>query len=124
MSTQEINNQCTGDEEGAETSKNLLTGVENLNESSNRLETLGKNINAASVYNSIADIKNALNKVYNLARKKDVQLPQLRAAIFLLMAPVNDRVRSITTFLEIYNLKQQFKTKRRKYKLRMRQARN
>ena len=124
MSTQEINNQCTGDEEGAETSKNLLTGVENLNESSNRLETLGKNINAASVYNSIADIKNALNKVYNLARKKDVQLPQLRAAIFLLMAPVNDRVRSITTFLEIYNLKQQFKTKRRKYKLRMRQALN
>ena len=124
MSTQEINNQRTGDEEGAETSKNLLTGVENLNESSNRLETLGKNINAASVYNSIADIKNALNKVYNLARKKDVQLPQLRAAIFLLMAPVNDRVRSITTFLEIYNLKQQFKTKRRKYKLRMRQARN
>ena len=124
MSTQEINNQCTGDEEGAETSKNLLTGVENLNESSNRLETLGKNINAASVYNSIADIKNALNKVYNLARKKDVQLPQLRAAIFLLMAPVDDRVRSITTFLEIYNLKQQFKTKRRKYKLRMRQARN
>ena len=124
MSTQEINNQRTGDEEGAETSKNLLTGVENLNESSNRLETLGKNINAASVYNSIADIKNALNKVYNLARKKDVQLPQLRAAILLLMAPVNDRVRSITTFLEIYNLKQQFKTKRRKYKLRMRQARN
>ena len=104
--------------------KNLLTGVENLNESSNRLETLGKNINAASVYNSIADIKNALNKVYNLARKKDVQLPQLRAAIFLLMAPVNDRVRSITTFLEIYNLQQQFKTKRRKYKLRMRQALN
>ena len=124
MSTQEINNQRTGDEEGAETSKNLLTGVENLNESSNRLETLGKNINAASVYNSIADIKNALNKIYNLARKKDVQLPQLRAAILLLMAPVNDRVRSITTFLEIYNLKQQFKTKRRKYKLRMRQARN
>ena len=124
MSTQEINNQCTGDEEGAETSKNLLTGVENLNESSNRLETLGKNINAASVYNNIADIKNALNKIYNLARKKDVQLPQLRAAILLLMAPVNDRVRSITTFLEIYNLKQQFKTKRRKYKLRMRQAQN
>ena len=124
MPTQEINNQCTGDEEGAETSKNLLTGVENLNESSNRLETLGKNINAASVYNSIADIKNALNKIYNLARKKDVQLPQLRAAILLLMAPVNDRVRSITTFLEIYNLKQQFKTKRRKYKLRMRQAQN
>ena len=124
MSTQEINNQCTGDEEGAETSKNLLTGVENLNESSNRLETLGKNINAASVYNNIADIKNALNKIYNLARKKDVQLPQLRAAILLLMAPVNDRVRSITTFLEIYNLKQQFKTKRRKYKLRMRQALN
>ena len=124
MSTQEINNQCTGDEEGAETSKNLLTGVENLNESSNRIETLGKNINAASVYNSIADIKNALNKIYNLARKKDVQLPQLRAAILLLMAPVNDRVRSITTFLEIYNLKQQFKTKRRKYKLRMRQALN
>ena len=120
MSTQEINNQCTGDEEGAKTSKNLLTGVENLNESSNKLETLGKNINATSVYNNIADIKNALNKVYNLARKKDVQLPQLRAAILLLMAPVNDRVRSITTFLEIYNLKQQFKTKRRKYKLRMR----
>jgi len=124
MSTQEINNQCNGNEEGAQSSKNLLTGVENLNESSNRLETLGKNINAASVYNNIADIKNALNKIYNLARKKDVQLPQLRAAILLLMAPVNDRVRSITTFLEIYNLKQQFKTKRRKYKLRMRQARN
>ena len=124
MSTQEINNQCTGNEEGAQTSKNLLTGVENLNESSIRLETLGKNINAASVYNNIADIKNALNKIYNLARKKDVQLPQLRAAILLLMAPVNDRVRSITTFLEIYNLKQQFKTKRRKYKLRMRQALN
>ena len=124
MSTQEINNQCPGDEEGAETSKNLLTGVENLNESSNRLETLGKNINAASVYNNIADIKNALNKIYNLAMNKDVQLPQLRAAILLLMAPVNDRVRSITTFLEIYCLKQQFKTKRRKYKLRMRQALN
>ena len=124
MSTQEINNQCTGNDESAQASQNLLTGVENLNESSNRLETLGKNIDAASVYNNIADIKNALNKIYNLARKKDVQLPQLRAAILLLMAPVNDRVRSITTFLEIYNLKQQFKIKRRKYKLRMRQALN
>ncbi len=124
MSTQEINSQCTGIDEGAQTSKNPLTGVENLNGSSNKLETLGNNINAASVYSNIADIKNALNKIYNLARKKDVQLPQLRAAILLLMAPVNDRVRSITTFLEIYNLKQQFKTKRRKYKLRMRQALN
>ena len=98
--------------------------MENLNGGSNYIETLGNNINAASVYNNIADIKNGLNKIYNLARKKDVQLPQLRAAILLLMAPVNDRVRSITTFLEIYNLKQQFKTKRRKYKLRMRQALN
>ena len=95
-----------------------------MNGRSNKLETLGNNINAVSVYTNIVDIKNALNKIYNLARKKDVQLAQLRAAILLLMAPVNDRVRSIITFLENYNLKQQFKTKRRKYKLRMRQALN
>ena len=124
MSTQEINSKCDDTEEGEQTSKTFLTGVENMNGRSNKLETLGNNINAVSVYTNIVDIKNALNKIYNLARKKDVQLAQLRAAILLLMAPVNDRVRSIITFLEIYNLKQQFKTKRRKYKLRMRQALN
>ena len=120
MSTQEINSQCSGIEKGAQASKNPLMGVENLNGSSNRLETLGNNINVASVYSDVAGIKNALNKIYTLARKKDVQLTHLRLAILLLMAPITDRVRSITTFLEIYNLKQQFKTKRRKYKLRMR----
>ena len=124
MSTQEINSKCDDTEEGEQTSKTSLTGVENMNGRSNKLETLGNNINAVSVYTNIVDIKNALNKIYNLARKKDVQLAQLRAAILLLMAPLNDRVRSIITFLEIYNLKQQFKTKRRKYKLRMRQALN
>ena len=124
MSTQEINSKCDDTEEGEQSSKTSLTGVENVNGRSKKLETLGNNTNAASVYTNIVDIKNALNKIYNLARKKDVQLAQLRAAILLLMAPVNDRVRSIITFLEIYNLKQQFKTKRRKYKLRMRQALN
>ena len=124
MSTQEINSKCDDTEEGEQSSKTSLTGVENVNGRSKKLETLGNNTNAASVYTNIVDIKNALNKIYNLARKKDVQLAQLRAAILLFMAPVNDRVRSITTFLEIYNLKQQFKTKRRKYKLRMRQALN
>ena len=124
MTTQEINSKCNGIEEGEPGSENPLKSLETMTARSNRLETLGNNINAASVYNNIADIKNALNKIYNLARKKDVQLAQLRAAILLFMAPVNDRVRSITTFLEIYNLKQQFKTKRRKYKLRMRQALN
>ena len=124
MSTQEINSKCDDTEEGEQSSKTSLTGVENLNGRSNKLETLGNNINAVSVYTNIVDIKNALNKIYNLARKKDIQLSQLRAAILLLMAPVNDRVRSVITFLEIYNLKQQFKTKRRKYKLRMRQALN
>ena len=98
--------------------------MENLNGSSNKLETLGNNINAASVYSDIAGIKNALNKIYNLARKKDVQLPQPPVAILLLMHPITDRVRSITAFLEIYNLKQEFKTKIKIYKLRMRQISN
>ena len=120
MSTQEINSKCIDTEDSEQTSKNLLTGVEDLNGRSNELETLGNNINVASVYSDVAGIKNALNKIYTLARKKDVQLTHLRLAILLLMAPITDRVRSIATFLEIYNLKQQFKTKRRKYNLRMR----
>ena len=120
MSTQEINSKCIDTEDSEQTSKNPLTGVEDLNGRSNELETLGNNINVASVYSDVAGIKNALNKIYTLARKKDVQLTHLRLAILLLMAPITDRVRSIATFLEIYNLKQQFKTKRRKYNLRMR----
>ena len=124
MTTQEINSKCNGIEEGEPASENPLTGLETLSGNSNRLETLDNNINVASVYSNVADIKNGLNKIYDLARKKDIQLPQLRAAILLLMAPVNDRVRSITTFLEIYNLKQHFKAKRRNYKLRMRKTLN
>ena len=120
MSTHETNSKCSDTEDSEQTSKNPLKCAENLNGSSNKLETLGANINVASVYSDVAGIKNALNKIYTLARKKDVQLTHLRLAILLLMAPITDWVRSITTFLEIYNLKQQFKAKRRKYKLRMR----
>ena len=85
-------------------------------ERSKKLQTLGCDINADSAYKHMMDIKTTMLKLDILARSKDAQPNQLRSAIILSMSPIIDRIRDVTEFLEIYNLKKQFNLKRKKYK--------
>ena len=100
----------------------LETSTLTANTSENKLkkpDTLGNDINVEGAYQHMLIIKKFMVHLDNLARNKDIQHRQLRATILLSTAGITDRIRGLTEFLEITNLRQKFKVKKRKYRLKL-----
>ena len=84
-------------------------------------KTLCVGVDVQSAYKQMMMLKSFLIKLDLLARKKDASSQHLRAAILLTMTPLIDNIRGVTEFLEIINLKEQIKMKKRKYRLKMKE---
>ena len=78
--------------------------------------TLGWNINLQSTYDRMKIIRSNFVRLDVLARKPDITIHQLRAAIILSTAPNVDLTRDVTEFLEVINQQQIHRTIRQKYK--------
>ena len=114
MASQQRSSNCE-DSTGVAESQ-ISRSNEECFENPKTFQTLGCEITANSAFRHMMDIKTTIIKLDILAKSRLVQENQLRSAIILSMSPIIDRIRGVTEFLEIHNLKKQFKIKRKKYK--------
>lgn len=112
--------------ENCETSSNVErfgNPVHSCEDKSEKSETLGTDMNIQNAYKYLMEVKSLIIKLDLLARRKDVHVHQLRGTMLLSMSPLIDRIRGVSAYLEIRNLKHQFKMEKKKYRLKMKQKR-